>query len=386
MRLRLSLEIARFYEYAKPNRIEALARRKVVEQVRKHASEVFPDKVLEVFGSERTGLAFATSDIDLRLMSSYTLEERPSNVLPPSKPERRALVDSLYLLRRRTFFKKQGYLMPTIRHARYPLLTVQHQPTGLDIQIVCANDTSLSRSLMQQYMQEYPYLRQVYFVVKTLFDERGLSDVFRGGFGSYSIFMMLVASIRHLPHKRNDAAGALLNFIRFWSEFDTTTHGVSIEPPVLFDKYKEPVMTAAVKAQLERVRLPLPTLHYSSVLLTSSQGDDSKSKSLPPYMLCLRDPADDTNDLGRKGLCIKHVQMTLKHLYIKLRRDVGLNNRVNLLKPLVGDTYALHLNRRKKLTDYGQRMMDEMQSDIAAKAREIRVAEAAQATEETAAG
>jgi non-canonical poly(A) RNA polymerase PAPD5/7 len=256
---RLTLEIAKFHNYARPSRIEALARRKIIEQVRNDVRKVLPDHILEVFGSERTGVALATSDIDLRLMRSEDLVDSAGK-MPPSRAERNILINGLHKLYRRNFTNNPEYLLPVLRNARYPLISVQHRASGLDLQIVLANDTSLSREYMQQYMQEYPYLRQVYSVVKTMFDVRGLSDVFRGGLGSYSIFMMIVASLKHAPSQSKEAAGALHNFLRFWGQLDTTEKGVSIDPPTLFSKGEELVMRDKVKAQIA-VRRILPRCH-----------------------------------------------------------------------------------------------------------------------------
>jgi non-canonical poly(A) RNA polymerase PAPD5/7 len=278
---RLALEIAKFYDYAKPSRSEALVRRKVIEQVRTHVREVLPDHVLEVFGSERTGIALATSDIDLRLMSRQDLVDG-SGKMPPSKEERRSLLNGLHKLHRSKFQGNRSYLLPTVRHARYPLISLQDRASGLDVQIVLSNDTSLSREYMQQYMQEYPYLRSVYSVIKTMFDARGLSDVFRGGFGSYSLFMMLVASLKHMPSKRNDATGALLNFLHFWGTFDTTKQGVSIEPPILFDKSEELVMRDKVKAQFQVRLQSFRHAYHTNPILVKRPQTPPTLHALPP--------------------------------------------------------------------------------------------------------
>jgi len=117
---------------------------------------------------------------------------------------------------------------------------------------------------MQEYMEKIPYLRELYWVVKTMFDTRGLSDVFRGGFGSYSLFMMVVASIKHAPKPPRDSARALLHFLDFWGNFDTTKHGVSIEPAHLFDKAKHPVLTDTQRARLQVCTHPFSSLHLPS--------------------------------------------------------------------------------------------------------------------------
>ncbi|KAF2640254.1 Nucleotidyltransferase [Massarina eburnea CBS 473.64] len=353
---RLALEIEKFHEYAKPSRTEALARRHLIEQVRGHAREVLPDHVLEVFGSERTGIALATSDIDLRLKSRDVQTDTTPGV-PPSLARRKELLDALYSLHRKKFQNSRAYILATLRHARYPLISMQDRVSGLDIQIVLSNDTSHSRDLMHRYMQEFPYLRSTYSVVRTIFESRGLADVFRGGFGSYSIFMMLVAALRHKPKGRKDAAGALLSFLDFWGHFDYTAHGVSIDPPEFFDKAANPVIPEKTKQQIR----------------------EGSIKPLPPFMLSLRDPADETNDLGRKGVCINHVAVTLQNLYRKLRVDLRNNTRHSLILPLVGDVYSLNLNRRGIVERHGRSVLTNMQTSFAETAQKIREAESADA-------
>ncbi|KAH7091088.1 hypothetical protein FB567DRAFT_264407 [Paraphoma chrysanthemicola] len=347
---RLAVEIDRFYAYTKPDYFEAMARRHVIEQVRSHVRETLPNHVLEVFGSERTGLAMATSDIDFRLLALSHLEAQGQSNTPPPPTDRREAMKSLRELYNRNLSRKKAYLLAQLRYARYPLISLQDQKSRLDVQIVLSNDTTLSRDMMKGYMEEYPYLRPLFFVVKTMFDVRGLADVFRGGFGSYSLFMMLVASIKHKPHPRKDAAGALINFLKFYRNFDTTKDGISIEPLVLFDKKKEPVLSDTVKAKL-------------------AEGD---LQPLPDYMLCLRDPADATNDLGRKGIAIKHVQATFRQLCFELDHDLARNTRHSQLGILVGTSYMLNKEQRENLRHYGHSLARQLQTSLAKTANMVK--------------
>jgi hypothetical protein len=89
-------------------------------------------------------------------------------------------------------------------------------------------------------------------------------------------------------------------------------------------------------------------------------------------MLSLRDPADEFNDLGRKGLSIKHVTATMKGLYSILRTRLRINTASSLLLPLVGDIYSLHLERRRKLTARGESILRDMQTSLAETAKQIR--------------
>ncbi|EUC37969.1 hypothetical protein COCCADRAFT_84098 [Bipolaris zeicola 26-R-13] len=349
----LDKEIERFYKYVTPKDYERIARQHVIQQVRNHVKAASSKYDIQVFGSERNGLAFATSDIDFRLMQPSWIADPEIDRLPPAKKEQSRRLKVLLNLFHRTFKTNKAYFLSTLRHARYPLISAQDCKSGLDVQIVLSNDTSLSAAMMKQYMDEIPYLRKLYYVVKTIFSIRGLSDVFRGGFGSYSIFMMLVASIKHAPHERQDAAGALLNFLSFYRDFDTTKYGISIDPVELFDKTQHPVVTKPVKEKL----------------------DNGTMKPLPAYMLCLRDPADDTNDLGRKGIAIKHVQATFAHLHSQLVDDIKKNTRPSLLGPLVGPSYMLNYKPREKLQEYGRRLQLEEQKSLAAMAKAIRDAD-----------
>jgi non-canonical poly(A) RNA polymerase PAPD5/7 len=89
-------------------------------------------------------------------------------------------------------------------------------------------------------------------------------------------------------------------------------------------------------------------------------------------MLCLRDPADETNDLGRKALSIKHVQATFRKLSYDLDRDIKINTRASLLDKLVGPAYLLNKERRAKLRQHGNNLSEQMKTSLAAKAKRIR--------------
>lgn len=62
-------------------------------------------------------------------------------------------------------------------------------------------------------------------------------------------------------------------------------------------------------------------------------------------MLCLRDPADPENDLGRKGASIKHVQVTCMHL-MNMAHDMlqgpldNAQQSSSLLQHIVGPAYS----------------------------------------------
>jgi len=89
-------------------------------------------------------------------------------------------------------------------------------------------------------------------------------------------------------------------------------------------------------------------------------------------MMCLRDPADITNDVGRKGIAIKHVQMTLRDLQRQMKVDLMKNERPSLIKPLVGEVYMLNHARRSMLENHGQQVLARANTRLAHLAKQIR--------------
>lgn len=245
------MEIRNFYEYVRPSPAESVARKHVIEQVRQHVRRYLPGYVLEVFGSERTGLAFARSDIDLRLVPETRYRSSTEAHLPPTPEERYRMRGDLKKLHIRFLSRhRDSYPQPELLWARYPLISMRDQASGLDVQIVLSNDTTLSRQLIQRYQEEYPFINEVYAVLKAILDVRGLSDVFKGGVGSYPLFMMIVACLKHRPSACTDAQAALLGFLAFWGTFRAKRHGLSVEPPEFLAK-TNPVMSGAAMGNVE---------------------------------------------------------------------------------------------------------------------------------------
>jgi non-canonical poly(A) RNA polymerase PAPD5/7 len=217
---------------------------------------------LDIMGSERSGLALATSDIDLRLTAppirGSKLEKAPRYVV------RKALGRALVRIDSQLRFNA-AYMLVSMRWARYPLISLQHLKSRLDLQVVAANDTVVSQSYIKKYLEENPGLRELFTLIKVTFDARGLSDVFRGGLGSYSLFMMIVASMKIGPQgQTGNLAQQLLSFLSFWSKFDTYSMGISLDPVAeTFAKSSRTIITKKQQEELDKVATsnPLPPIN-----------------------------------------------------------------------------------------------------------------------------
>jgi non-canonical poly(A) RNA polymerase PAPD5/7 len=95
-------------------------------------------------------------------------------------------------------------------------------------------------------------------------------------------------------------------------------------------------------------------------------------------MLSLRDPADATNDLGRKGIAIKHVQATLAEISGRLAGAVRHNTLQTMLSPLVDPVYMLNKENRLRLRNYGINLTKNLDLSFASTAKAIREAEEAE--------
>lgn len=241
-----------------------------------------------------------------------------------------------------------------LRHSRYPLLSMQHVGTSLDVQIVCCNDTNKARSVMAKYMEEMPALRKVYILVKYMFEIRGLSDVFRGGIGSYSVFYLVAAAMKlGTEHAKDDAAAQLLAVLEFYSKFDATESWISLDPLEVLSKVENKPVQSKEEKKVSSTTLGFETTTDSAQQLKAHQRIGLQNDE-QPYLLCIRDPADRTNDLGRKTFGWKHLQTTMKRLNEELRQDLEKNDGRLLLPALVGRGFDLFEARRQKLAAYGQ--------------------------------
>jgi non-canonical poly(A) RNA polymerase PAPD5/7 len=343
------------------------ATRAVTQDVRDTIKKWSPRDESEAFGSQTTGLALATSDIDIRLYES-TNKDR---VKAPEYRSRKAMNAHLRRLREKLVGGSHEYIMARMRHARYPLISLMHRKSGLDIQIVASNNTSHSRKLIKQYLEEYPNLHAIYALIKSMLDIRGLTDVFRGGLGSYSLFMMIVAAL-----KMNDTTSLgqeavwkqLVAVLNFYAGLDTYQRALTLQPPYSVAKHNfDSPFPATEESQLAEASVRRSTNLELEFVADSEQHLEGLHKlalidPLQPYLLCLQDPADPFNDLGKKGYGYKHIQATFKRLKSYINQEAALSTKEgwkgSILDRTVGPCFEAYKARRAMTEAYGQEILD----------------------------
>jgi non-canonical poly(A) RNA polymerase PAPD5/7 len=171
--------------------------------------------------------------------------------------------------------------------------------------------------------------------------------------------MMLVAAVkRKSSSPPTTAAEQYVRFLDFYTDLDTKRYGVSVAPPKLFKKHD--ARELQIKDQIDAAR-------RRGDLVRGAQWGIGQTRMYQPYLLCLQDPASPINDLGRKSNAIKHIQKTLKLMSNTLRRDMQqifvaneagrLWRVVSLLEPQVGRCHEVYLARRKKVEEFGLRIL-----------------------------
>lgn len=336
----------RAYEaYMRLTAAEERACQLVIKEITSIVGTALPSNLVEVIGSHRTGLATPTSDIDVKFfMPEYEERDstgRGSKIATPKA--RKARTKKLELLRN-SFRASPRFVNSTLVYARVPIVRVMHRQTGLEINIQSLQPSLAARTCVAAYLSEYPTLRPIYMILRFTLEIRRLTTVFEGGFGSYTIFMMIVNALKHasiLPSTGHDATrydltAHLFWVLEFYAAADLRKNGYSPDPPRVFPKVVKP----------NKPKGPLQTYKPSKLIPKE------------PYLLCLQDPADPFNDLGKKSHSIKHVQEVFRQTSIKLRnRLADWDNLVSkerkprqesLLDTLVGAHYG-HFEKRRRI-------------------------------------
>lgn len=218
-----------------------------------------------------------------------------------------------------------------VKYARVPIIRSTHVATGLDVQIQTLAQYEASREHTIAYLSEFPSLRPLFITLRYCLEMRDLTAVFEGGLGSYAILMMIVTALKHSSGKfaPNDLGGQLLHVLNFYSDANLYKFGFSADPPRVFKKEKEQVSLTTREAHFDDPQL---------------NGIDKMQTFYPrkPYLLCLQDPANDLNDLGKNSYAIKHIQAT----FSKAHKDIRnlLNGKTKLEKGRI-PTYLDNLVR-----------------------------------------
>ena len=298
---------------------ERLSTEQCIDQVTDLINLSLPSNPLIIHGSRYTGLASPLSDIDFRV--SIPEYENDHSARGPSSTRPKAQKASRKVLRTigKILDKSPRYRDVELVWGSIPLITAIDNPTGLRLQFLALSSCLPAREYTGNYLNEYPSLRPLFILLRHILELRNLNIVFEGGLGSYPLLIMIVTALKHAPgtFAKDDLGGQLLHVLRFYADADLCKDGFSADPPRIFLKRATSKNPKDQNAETgDRYVAGIETLRR-------------KSQHYYPWLLCLQDPADPVNDLGKKAYRIKHIQATFMVLREAMIRSMATWEREN---------------------------------------------------------
>ena len=298
--------------------------------------ELLSTKSLTLLGSRSTGLAAPISDfnyrIDIDSPERSSTNGSPELITMAAKSTRRRILEGIW----RGLKKSKDIATTKLIFAPVPIIKCRHRATGLRIQFETMSPSQASQQYTAAYLSEFPSLRPLYILIRHFLDIRGLTAVSRGGLGSYTILIMIVAALKHSRGEfaPDDLGGQLLHVLNFYGNANLYDNGFSVEPPRTFKKRKRK------RSREERKAI------YSDPQLQGIEYLIKNSSSRKPYLLCLQDPANAYNDLGRPSYAIKHIQLSFKEMHTSIKKALchaGLTQKIedwSFLAPMIRADYS----------------------------------------------
>ncbi|KAF7658408.1 hypothetical protein LDENG_00013160 [Lucifuga dentata] len=274
-------EINDFYEYISPRPEEEKMRLEVVDRIKGVIHDLWPSAEVQVFGSFSTGLYLPTSDIDLvvfgkwEMLPLWTLEEalRKRNV---------ADENSIKVLDKAT--------VPIIK------LTDSFTEVKVDISFNVKSGVKAAR-LIKEFKEKYPVLPYLVLVLKQFLLQRDLNEVFTGGIGSYSLFLMAVSFLQ--LHYREDVCSPNINIGVLLIEFFE-----------LYGRHFNYLKTG--------IRIKDGGCYVAKDEVQKNMMDGYR-----PSMLYIEDPLQPENDVGRSSYGAMQVKQAFDYAYVVLSHAVS---------------------------------------------------------------
>lgn len=226
-----------------------------VAQVQRVVDECFPDQHMkaEMYGSFSTNLGIPTSDVDLVVKrapattpvcpvaslegttqtTSLSPEGATTNI--PLSPREVALapLTSLYsALTRETWVRPEK--MQLIDTASVPVIKLCTLASDLPVDITMEDGSKphtglLTRSLTQQFCEQFPTLRPLALVLKQMLHDCGLHNIYTGGISSYFLIILLVSYLQLYGPTSTNLGELLINFLDLYgNRFNFSTTQISI--------------------------------------------------------------------------------------------------------------------------------------------------------------
>ncbi|KAK5862595.1 hypothetical protein PBY51_017973 [Eleginops maclovinus] len=274
-------EIVDFFNFMSPRPEEEAMRRDVVNRIEGVIMELWPTAGVEIFGSFSTGLYLPTSDIDLVVFGKWDH--------PPLQDLEQAL-------------KKHNvagpYPIKVFDKATVPIIRLTDHETKIKVDISFNVETAVKAAqFIKSYLKKYTILPPLIFVLKQFLLQRDLNEVFTGGISSYSLILMAISFLQ--LHPRIDTRRANINLgILLIEFFELYGHNFNY------------IKTG--------IRVKNEGAYVSKEEMLKAMGSGNR-----PSMLCIEDPIQPGNDVGRSSYGVLQVKQVFDFAYMVLSHGVS---------------------------------------------------------------
>ncbi|KAK7887191.1 hypothetical protein WMY93_026812 [Mugilogobius chulae] len=240
-----------------------------------------PEEEVEIFGSFSTGLYLPTSDIDLVVFGKWDH--------PPLQELEQAL---------KQHNVAGPYSIKVLDKASVPIIKLTDHETEVKVDISFNVETAVKAAqFIKSYLKKYPVLPPLIFVLKQFLLQRDLNEVFTGGISSYSLILMAISFLQ--LHPRIDTRRSNINLgILLIEFFQLYGHD--------FNYMKTGI----------RVKNGGAYLCKEEMLKTMGSGNR-------PSMLCIEDPVQPGNDVGRSSYGVLQVKQVFDFAYMVLTHGLS---------------------------------------------------------------
>ena len=191
--------------------------------------------------------------------------------------------------------------------------------------------------VVARYLHAHAYARAVFMIVNALLRAYDLKSIQTGGVTSYPLFIMVIAALEAEAPVVTDLPSALMAVLRFWAEFDASKFGLAIDPLTVIRK------TSAPAKSMQEADEIVVGQDKMRILLKEQ-----------PYLLCLQDPGDPLNDLGKRSFRILHVRKLFSVVNWHMARWLSgkIQNPGSLAQLIFGDTLRPFQERRSQVLNW----------------------------------
>uniref|UniRef100_A0A915IMP7 polynucleotide adenylyltransferase n=1 Tax=Romanomermis culicivorax TaxID=13658 RepID=A0A915IMP7_ROMCU len=273
-------EVVDFCNYMKPTVEEQAVRLDAFNRVKGVILALWPNAIVDFFGSFRTGLYLPTSDIDVVVIGNW-------ETLPLWTLEKALKTNDV----------ADASTIKVLDKASVPIIKLTDKKTDIRIDVSFnMNNGVKSAKLINDFLKLYPPLTPLVYVLKQFLLQRNLNEVFTGGISSYCLILMAISYLQHHPSKMTSLNGTELNLGVLLIEF--------------FELYARHFNYAQVGIRIRDGGAYVPKSEIQQGMTDGQQ----------PSMLCIEDPLQPDNDIGRSSYGIIRVRQAFEYAYIQMAK------------------------------------------------------------------